>query len=1003
MYPQGHGDAYGHYLTALKGYYKLILDPDFTWVPRTEAVLILDKAVQVDYLDERKFATAAVAKARTGKEIFDLTVRKDYQSGVKGWSHLENTRDNDSRQLASTRFWGADHWANRTYQGAYYDWVTGNSLLPDVDPDPTHEGIQLVDRTTVPELKSLVTIAEDLQTSLDNAEAGLNPLGFAEDAMSFDVNPNIVVNQNNETHFEQVYKRASKTLNNAVVAFDDAKDITRLMRSEQDELNDFRSAVAKEELAFKHRLIELYGTPYSDDIGPGKTYKQGYDGPDLYHYAYIDDIIPHTKLYGDPEAYLETATFKLDIDPYEIDYVNAVFNDGVAMEKYPYKEELSDKLQGSFKKGVAYIDFTVNSEGFATKPPSWVGRRSSPGKIQTAISNLILAHNKLKSACEDHVAAKDAVDSEYTIFLADNSRARTIREKMGIKLGADTIFDGITTGFEIADEVGALAIDLTKDMHLAAINSMPTSVILGLATGGDLASPARAALGAGHIIAKNGLEGALLSKFGVQKALEVAHRETERWFEYGQIAPLERQHEVRNALFSLDTNLGDLAAHWGRINEFIIEHDEAQRALWKVIAEGNRIQSEREIFRQRSSAIVQGFRTRDAGFRIFRNEKLERYKTLFDIAAEYAFLSAKAYDYETGLLNTEVGKSFVNRIISARSLGVVIDEEPQFAGSNAGDPGISSVLAEMKGDWDVLKGRLGYNNPDGQGTTVSLRSENYRILPGGDGDDKWRDLLESCRMDNILTDGDVRRYAMHVDSEAGLPVPGIVLDFSTTIQKGYNIFGRPIAGGDHSFSSALFATKIFAVGVAFEGYIGMSNPSPNNSAIIQSGGVSPVNVSAPFLDASALSATPEVFLIPVGLDIMRSPPLGDQNNIRSWNVRDVAIPLPFNVGASDFSSKALWQGRDSLADDLYTIRKHAPFRPVSTTAAFGNEVYGRNSLKLSQYTNNRLIGRSVWNTKWKIVIPGHALLNNPKEGLDRFIRTVDDVKLHFVTYSYAGN
>ena len=28
--------------------------------------------------------------------------------------------------------------------------------------------------------------------------------------------------------------------------------------------------------------------PYADDIGVGKTYKQGYDGPDLLHYVYVD-------------------------------------------------------------------------------------------------------------------------------------------------------------------------------------------------------------------------------------------------------------------------------------------------------------------------------------------------------------------------------------------------------------------------------------------------------------------------------------------------------------------------------------------------------------------------------------------------------------------------------------------------------------------------------------------------------------------------------------------
>ena len=55
----------------------------------------------------------------------------------------------------------------------------GNAILPDVDPDPTHEGIQKVDRTTVPELKELATMAADLQTALDNAEAHLTPLGLA--------------------------------------------------------------------------------------------------------------------------------------------------------------------------------------------------------------------------------------------------------------------------------------------------------------------------------------------------------------------------------------------------------------------------------------------------------------------------------------------------------------------------------------------------------------------------------------------------------------------------------------------------------------------------------------------------------------------------------------------------------------------------------------------------------------------------------------------------------
>jgi hypothetical protein len=118
----------------------------------------------------------------------------------------------------------------------------------------------------------------------------------------------------------------------------------------------------------------------------------------------------------------------------------------------------------------------------------------------------------------------------------------------------------------------------------------------------------------------------------------------------------------------------------------------------------------------------------------------------------------------------------------------------------------------------------------------------------------------------------------------------------------------------------------------------------------------------------------------------------------------VAIPMPFNIGASDFSSRQLYLSSDSLTEPLFTLRKHQAFRPVSNTDWFSSSLYGASgTLQRSQYTNNRLVGRSVWNTRWKLVIPGKTLLHDPGEGLDRFLQTVTDVKLHFVTYSYSGN
>jgi hypothetical protein len=118
----------------------------------------------------------------------------------------------------------------------------------------------------------------------------------------------------------------------------------------------------------------------------------------------------------------------------------------------------------------------------------------------------------------------------------------------------------------------------------------------------------------------------------------------------------------------------------------------------------------------------------------------------------------------------------------------------------------------------------------------------------------------------------------------------------------------------------------------------------------------------------------------------------------------VTIPMPFNIGASDFSSKKLYQSSDSLTESLFGIRKHQAFRPVSDVQLLTRNLYGGfGGLTPSQFTNSRLIGRSVWNSKWKLIIPGRTLLSDPDDGLDRLVRTLKDIKLHLITYSYSGN
>lgn len=1007
LFPQGHGDAYGHYLTALKGYYALLLDPNFDWVPRIEAVTVLGKPVSVDFQDERKFAAAAAAIARTGRQIFDLTWRRDFKAGPgQGWEHFSQTRVNTTtRNLPTTRYWGMDHWASRTGQGTYLNWLVGNAILPDHDPDPAHQGsIQQVDRTTVPELKELPAIAESLQTALDNAEGGLTPLGVPATTVPFDLNPLAIASGQNTSHFEQVYQRAKDALRNALVAFDDAKDVTRLMRSEQDSLADFRTGVQKQELAYQNALIELYGTPYPDDIGPGKTYPTGYTGPDLVHYMYVDNAeLVFGSLLDPTEDYL----WRIDLQTFPPNWLD---NNGISDFSFVVKARTApvdgtDPLPSYLSNTNLYIEYNLASHGFFKKPDTWTGKRASPGRIQQAISDIIKARNAAFEAFYKADAAKYDLDWAISAFDFKKASHDKIRGLQRSLLDAD---QALATA-KLANDISKAYIEGFSDEVQAAgeaiQEAIPKSFIAGLAAGGDLTAPARAAI---TFAAKNAakiFKWANIIGSALTLTLEYATETAKRYVEFDQIQPEEWNQELRDATSEIRDKVYGMNNEMMAINHALQALDDARRSFQALLAEGERIQAEREVFRQRAAAVIQGFRTRDAAFRIFRNEKLERYKTLFDLAAQYTFLAAQAFDYETGLLHTSQGQELINRIIRARALGVTAGGEPQFAGSNTGDPGLSSVLAEMNADWSVLRGRLGIKNPDAYGTTASLRFELFRILPGPEGDVNWRDVLNQARQANVLADPDVRRYCLQIDPGNGLPVPGIILEFSTTIADGLNLFGRPLAPGDHAFSPASFATKVFAVGVALQGYKGMDDPQANGSAISAANGASPADPSLVFLDPDALAANPYVYLIPVGLDSMRSPPLGDVSVIRTWKVDDVAIPLPFNIGGSAFSSAALWQSSDSLSEPLFAIRKHQPFRPVSSANVFNTlAVYWTGGeLARTQYANTRLLGRSVWNSKWKLVIPGRTLLNNPNEGLDRFIRSVKDVKLYFHTYSYSGN
>ena len=397
LYPQGHGDAYGHYLTSITGYYSLLMNPNFSWIPQAEAVNVLGVPVLVNYQHERKFASGAAALGQAGLLTLKLTTKADYVPGHdQGWDSLMASQQNP--QTGRTRYWGADHWANRTAQGTFLNWVVGNSLLPAVDPDPAHRGVQKVDRTTVVELQQLPTTASELQTVLDNAEGGLNPLGLPENAVAFDINPTLITG--GTTHFEQVFARAVAALANASSSFDDAAAVTRQMRSQKDSVADYQATVDSQERTYTNMLIEIYGTPYTDDIGPGKTYVQGYSGPDLLHYMYVDntDLVQNnypTTAYnpGNPQT---SRLFKVDRQMLPANW----FTD--SLQTYESSLNIVRSSSSDYHAGDQYIAYELGPRGFADKPSAWVGRRQSPGQLQQSISSANASYDALRSLAITH-------------------------------------------------------------------------------------------------------------------------------------------------------------------------------------------------------------------------------------------------------------------------------------------------------------------------------------------------------------------------------------------------------------------------------------------------------------------------------------------------------------------------------------------------------------------------------------------------------------------------
>ena len=1022
QFPQGHGDAWGHYLTAVRSQYDLLKHPAFNWVSRSESYNLQDIVISVDFLDERKFAAAAAAKAKAAAEIVNLTYRDRYVADP----HAQWQGYTDAN---ADRAWGVDEWARRAGQGAYFDWVTANALLPSQHPNTTLEGIRKVDRQSNSDIAVVSANLNAIQTTMEQADRGDNPLGLARGAQVFDLDPIVEFYSEygsiGKMHFDQIHDRAVDMLENATEVWNKANESTQLLRQVGNSEVEFRNSTFQEDLAYRNRLIQIFGKPYEGTVGPGRLYPAGYQGPDLALYMYVPirqinkDTVPGpAKGYADfgangalssgdlYNAFLGAST-SIDLFGSTFSFNGAPSGSGSSiLNKETALKDVDVGLRELFTStfshasnnlsyaaetsvGMFSVNYTdlvnpkvnltnfvnqmpVTAAGYTFQAPQSWGSRPATGELQDLINQMI----QQEAAVAESIAAWDALTGEsIRILRLVNAKITT----SGRNQGRDEIFTRVKYSvnnaikvLETAKEVIGAAKEVTWELKEAIVEGIPVNLPTGglAISPGDALSLARAGIEftatgtrAGLTVADSGLT---IGKLVAEIALDIAENELNL-----TKADEDRTLEIKEWLKEVEDSIGDEAIR--RVTVF--KEIQALRGLSdryrSLLDEGGRLIDERSAFNKRVAAQTQRNRYQDMTFRVSRNHALQTYRSSFDLAARYAYLAASAYDYETNysLADPASPVDSFGEIIKSRTLD-----------------SLGKSMARLKANHDARRGELGLNSPQRETGNISIRRELKRILsseeqqpdspadefpsPGQDSDTVWRQELQRSRVPDLWQVTEFRQqcrpFAAATDA-AGKPVPqpGIVLRFSSDISSGKNFFGKPLAGGDQAYSTSNFATKILGVGVTFDGY--------RTDDVLND-----------------LAAAPRVYFIPTGMDIMRVSRTDDPNELRSWQVVEQAVPLPFPATSSQLGKSGYIPLLDSLNGRFGASRRFSDFRAYP------------DSSPTNTAHDSRLIGRSIWNTQWMLIIPGATLNADPDTGLDRFVDQVSDIKLIFDTYGQSG-
>ncbi|MCI0536034.1 MAG: hypothetical protein L0Z50_12485 [Verrucomicrobiales bacterium] len=584
------------------------------------------------------------------------------------------------------------------------------------------------------------------------------------------------------------------------------------------------------------------------------------------------------------------------------------------------------------------------------------GQRKAPGEIQLAISDILQHHAALEEGLKEYDKLLKDIDAKAkTLKMTYNLNAEQIKVLNQRNQRVENLNDRILDHQRA--EIGyRRAGSVARDVAQVLFTDAGANAALNWGSKFDIIAGSVALLGA------QGFESGADSELAYQLQKETWKEEAGLQAEV-ELQVLDQRKEVRGIVEELESMVRELPPREVALQNQVEVLNQAVGQYRAKLQEGQRLIDELIAYRRRFSGEVAENRYRDMTFRIFRNDAIQKYRAAFDLAARYVFLAAMTYDYETTFLRTDTaaGQHFLTEIIRQRALGEFIDAEPI-----PGRHGLGDSLARLEHNWLVLKNQLGITNPENEDSFFSLRKEFFRIDPAAaDSDTVWQNTLQQHVVNNLWDLPEFRRYCRaFAPEQAGNPQPGLVINFPSTVAFGLNYFGWPLGAEDSAYDATRFATKIRSSGILFENYPG-----------------------------TELAATPRVYLIPVGTDILRAARGGPQD-LRNFKIVDQRIPIPFPIGESDLHNPAWIPKNESVSGAFTDIRRYSSFHAYAGDS---------DAFDPAASTESRLIGRSVWNTQWVLIIPGGTLLADANTGLSTFINSVSDITVFFQTYSASGN